>query len=167
MSTLQARVANIDQHLNEGAYIRTGYHWKCESEASTKLFLQQEKWRGTQRYIGILEIDEGVDQPPRVLRNQPEIETEIRNFYSQLYAPRDTMSSRNDIRNFMGEGFQKFENIVQNNVSQHMQNNIERVISKEELMEAIQNGKHGVAPGLSGFSGNFSNFLQRISLGLL
>ena len=167
LSTLQARVANIDQHLNEGAYIRTGYHWKCESEASTKLFLQQEKWRGTQRYIGILEIDEGVDQPPRVLRNQPEIETEIRNFYSQLYAPRDTLSSRNDIRNFMGEGFQKFENIVKTNVSQHMQDDIEKNISREELMEAIQNGKHGVAPGLSGFSREFFKFFAEDLIGFI
>ena len=117
LGTSKARLSNIDQHLNEGAYIRTGYHWKCESEASSKIFLQQEKWRGTQRYIGILEIEEGPNRPPRILRNQPEIETEIRNYYEQLYAPRETASSKEDIRNFMGDGFEVLKDIVERNNS--------------------------------------------------
>ena len=167
LSTLKSRVANIDQHLNEGAYIRTGYHWKCESESGTKIFLQQEKWRGTQRYIGILEVDEGVDQVPRILRNQPEIETEIRNFYSQLYAPHVTNSSREDISDFMGEGFSDFENIVQRNVPLHAQQKLDNVISEEELMQAIQHGKHGVAPGLSGFSREFFKFFAEDLIGFI
>ena len=167
LSALKSRIANIDQHLCEGAYIRTGYHWKCESESSTKIFLQQEKWRGTQRYIGILEVDEGVDQAPRILRNQPEIESEIRNFYSQLYAPRVTNSSREDISDFMGEGFSDFEQIVQKNVSSHVQEKLEEPISEGELMAAIKHGKHGVAPGLSGFSREFFKFFAEDLIGFI
>ena len=33
-------------------------------------------------------------KPTQILGNQPEIETEIRNFYEQLYAPRETASSK-------------------------------------------------------------------------
>ena len=167
LSTFKARLVNIDQHLNEGAYIRTGYHWKCESEASTKLFLQQEKWRGTQRYIGILEIEEGPNRPPRILRNQPEIENEIRSFYEQLYAPRDTRSSKEDIQNFMGDGFQELEDIVQRNVPSHLQSRIDDPITQQELMDAIQNGKHGVAPGLSGFSREFFQFFAQDLIGFI
>ena len=167
LGTSKARLSNIDQHLNEGAYIRTGYHWKCESEASSKIFLQQEKWRGTQRYIGILEIEEGPNRPPRILRNQPEIETEIRNYYEQLYAPRETASSKEDIRNFMGDGFEVLEDIVERNVPSHLQRKIEEPISKLEIMAAIQGGKHGVAPGLSGFSREFFQFFAEDLIGFI
>ena len=167
LSTLNARLTNIDNHLNEGAYIRTGFHWKCESEASSKLFLQQEKWRGTQRYIGILEVDDGPDNPPRIVRNQPEIEREIRDFYEQLYAPRETKSEKDDLRQFMGEGFQELENVVQRNVCLDLKDQIEKKISKAEVMDAIKGGKHGVAPGLSGFSREFFQFFAEDLIGFI
>ena len=80
VETLQGELKIINDHLNEGAYLRTGYNWKCESEAPTKIFLKQEQWRGQQRYIGILELEEGQNRPPRVIRTQPEVEEHISDF---------------------------------------------------------------------------------------
>ena len=56
-ASIRAKLQAVDEHINEGAYIRTGFEWKCESEAPTGIFLKQEQWRGDQRYIGVLELE--------------------------------------------------------------------------------------------------------------
>ena len=76
----------LQAHINQGAYVRTGQHWKCESEAGSKLFFQQERWRGDQRYIGVLEVDAGKeDGSIKLIESQPEIEKEVHRFYKDLY----------------------------------------------------------------------------------
>ena len=84
-----------------------------------------------------------------------------------LNAPRVTNSSREDISDFMGQGLGDFEHIVQKNVSLHVQEKIEETISEEELMAAIKHGKHGVAPGLSGFSREFFKFFAEDLIGFI
>ena len=85
ITPFQKEIPDIDTHLCEGAYIRCGSKWKCESEAPTKVFFQQEKWRGQQRFIGIVEVDGEEPNTVRQIINQPEIESEIRTFYVNLY----------------------------------------------------------------------------------
>merc|ERR550532_3904418 len=77
LTNLQKEILDIDNHINEGAYIRCGQHWKCESEAPTKIFLQQEKWRGQQRFMGIIEVDGDEPGTTKLITNQPEIEAQI------------------------------------------------------------------------------------------
>ena len=67
--------------------IRTGKNWQCESEADPRTFFRSEKYFGEQRYIGILEVatgEEGAELKEVTL--QGEIEDEINDFYSKLYA---------------------------------------------------------------------------------
>ena len=90
ITAVQKDIFDIDTHLNEGAYIRCGASWKCESEAPSKIFFQQEKWKGQQRFMGILEVDGDEPNTTRLITNQPEIENEIRKFYSNLYKKRTT-----------------------------------------------------------------------------
>ena len=78
-------------------------------------------------------MDDGPDNPPRIVRNQPEIEREIRDFYEQLYAPRETKSEKDDLRQFMGEGFQELENVVDRNVCSDMKDQIEKKYQKQKL----------------------------------
>ena len=47
VETLQGELKIINDHLNEGAYLRTGYNWKCESEAPTKIFLNRSNGEGS------------------------------------------------------------------------------------------------------------------------
>ena len=37
------------------------FRGKCECEQGSKLFFQQEKWSGEQRYLGVPEVDAGKD----------------------------------------------------------------------------------------------------------
>ena len=69
----------------------------------SKLFFQQEKWRGDQRYLGILEIDSGKgDGSTKLIESQPEIEAEIHRFYKELYKRRAADTSKEAIKEFMG-----------------------------------------------------------------
>ena len=155
VETLNGELRIINDHINEGAYLRTGYDWKCESEAPTEIFLKQEQWRGQQRYIGILELEEGRNRPPRVIRTQPEIEEQISNFYTDLYRERATESSRDEIKQYLGEGFDILDGICQRNVDPTTMTEIDNPITKQEVLEAIKSGKAGRAPGFSGYTKEF------------
>ena len=146
----------LEAHINQGAYVRTGQHWKCESEQGSKLFFQQEKWRGDQRYLGVLEVDSGIgDGSTKLIESQPEIEEEIHRFYKELYRHRQAETSREDIREFMGEGFEHFENICGKKLPITVQEKLQEPISQDEVMQALQKGQHGKAPGITGFTREF------------
>ena len=118
ITEIEKLLLDIDTQICEGAYIRCGAKWKCESEQPTKIFMQQEKWRGQQRYLGILEVDGDEPGSTRLVTNQPEIETEINNFYKELYRERATQSTDTDLQGFMGDiGYESFHNIAKKNVS--------------------------------------------------
>ena len=152
----QKVIIDIDTHLSEGAYIRCGAKWKCESEAPTKIFLQQEKWRGQQRFIGILEVEGDNPDEVRVVTHQPEIEKQINTFYTELYRKRETSSSESDLKEFMGDvGYESFKNCANKNTPNYIYEQASQELSREEILFAIENGKHGVAPGISGFSREF------------
>ena len=156
LTVLQKKILDIDTHLCEGAYIRCGSRWKCESEAPTKVFFQQEKWRGQQRFIGIVEVDGEEPNEVRQIINQPEIEKEIRTFYANLYRERPTRSSDADLQGFMGEsGYGKFKDIAKKQTSPTFYENSSKPIGSDEVLHAIHHGRHGVAPGISGFSREF------------
>ena len=146
----------LEAHINQGAYVRTGQHWKCESEQGSKLFFQQEKWRGEQRYLGVLEVDSGKgDGSTKLIESQPEIEEEIHKFYKELYRKRPAATSREDIKKFMGGGYENFENILGKKLSSKVQEKLEEPISQEEVMQALMKGQHGKAPGITGFTREF------------
>ena len=156
INNLQKELFDIDTHMCEGAYIRCGAKWKCESEAPTKVFFQQEKWRGQQRFMGILEVEGDDPGTTRQVINQPEIETEIRSFYENLYSERPSTSSDSDLQGFMGDiGYNKFLDSAKKNTTDSLFKEMGQEIGSEEVLHAIKHGKHGVAPGISGFSREF------------
>merc|ERR1712208_201097 len=60
-----------------------------------------------------------------------------------------------NIKDFMGEGFSEFENILDRKLSREMQNSLEKPLSKEEVMQALLKGQRGKAPGITGFTREF------------
>ena len=168
LEVMQKELNDIDTHLCEGAYIRSGANWKCESEAPTKIFLQLEKWSGQQRFIGIVEVEGDEPGTTRQIIHQPEIENEVRSFYENLYKARPTESSDSDLKGFMGdEGYQRFHNIAQRNVSKYTYDSMDENISSDEVLAAISHGKHGVAPGISGFSREFYQSFSKELIGFI
>ena len=101
VEAIRSQLRVTEERINEGAYIRTGYDWKCESEAPTGIFLKQEQWRGDQRYIGVLELEGAPNRAPTVIRTQQEAERAIVDFYGTLYKERPTASSTDNIKEYL------------------------------------------------------------------
>ena len=168
MLVLQKEIKDLESHINEGAYLRCGAKWKCESEAPSKVFFQCEKWKGQQRFIGIIEVDGETPGSTRQIINQPEIENTIRTFYENLYKERPTGSSEEEIKDFMGDAaYDQFHKIYQRNLPLYTQEKLARDLDSEEVLYAIHNGKHGVAPGISGFSREFYKVLSKDLIGFI
>ena len=168
LTVLQKEIKDIETHLCEGAYIRCGAKWKCESEAPSRVFFQCEKWKGQQRFMGIIEVDGETPGTTRQIINQPEIETEIRRFYENLYRERPTNTSDADIHGFMGDAaYKEFKDIVQKKVPSYIYEKISKDLDSEEVLHAIHNGKHGVAPGISGFSREFYQVMGKDLIGFI
>ena len=168
LAVLQKEIKDLETHINEGAYLRCGAKWKCESEAPSKVFFQCEKWKGQQRFIGIIEVDGEIPGTTRQITNQPEIEATIRTFYENLYRERPTSSSEDDIKEFMGDtAYDQFSKIYQRNIPTYTQEKLARDLDSEEVLFAIHNGKHGVAPGISGFSREFYKVLSKDLIGFI
>ena len=163
LSKLESGIDVVNAQLNEGAYVRCGFSWKCPSEQSSKVFFAMEKWRGAQRHLGIVEVDsEDPRSPPKVLLHQPEIETEIQKFYKELYRARPTECTDQSLREFMSaSGYDEFKNSVKRNSTSYDFEKLKSDISAAEVLHAINNGKHGVAPGISGFSREFYKHFQK------
>lgn len=100
-------------------------------------------------------VEEGRNRPPRVIRTQPEVEEHISNFYSDLFRERATKSSRDDIKQYLGEGFDVLDGLCKKNVDLTTMKEIDNPITKAEVLEAIQSGKAGRARGFSGYTKEF------------
>ena len=106
--------------------------------------------------MGIIEVDGDEPGTVRQIINQPEIEKEIRSFYENLYRERPTSSSDEDLQDFMGtSGYNAFKDIAKKQCPPTVYENLGEDISSDEVLAAIMHGRHGVAPGISGFSREF------------
>ena len=91
-----------------------------------------------------------------------------RTFYENLYRERPTNSSEADIKGFMGDtAYDQFNNIFQRKIPVYTQEKLARDLDSEEVLYAIHNGKHGVAPGISGFSREFYQVLGKDLIGFI
>merc|ERR1712004_702073 len=168
VEAIRSQLQVTEERINEGAYIRTGYDWKCESEAPTGIFLKQEQWRGDQRYIGVLELEGAPNRAPTVVRTQQEVERAIVDFYGTLYKERPTASSTDSIREYLGEGYEKLDNIYKRRISASTRETLDTDISEEEVLEAIKQGKPGRAPGMTGYTKEFYRFFSEdLRLGVI
>ena len=64
-------------------------------------------------------------------------------------------------------GYNSFKDSAKKNLAQHIYEMNERPISDDEVLAAIYHGKHGVAPGLSGFSREFYQHFSKDLIGFI
>ena len=71
--------------------------------------------------MGILEVDGDEPNTTRLITNQPEIEQQIHDFYSNLYRKRVTSTTEADLKGFMGDiGYNMFHNSAKNKISPYV-----------------------------------------------
>ena len=96
--------------------------------------------------MGIVEVDGEEPNTVRQIINQPEIESEIRTFYENLYRERPTTSSEDDLQGFMGtSGYYQFKDIAKKQCSPTLYENLSKAICSDEVLHTIQHDRHGVA----------------------
>ena len=118
--------------------------------------------------MGIIEVDGDEPGTTRLITNQPEIEAQINQFYSDLYKKRETNSSDSDLKEFMGdEGYNAFKNCAKGKISPHIFEKNVFPNGEDEVLAAISHGKHGVAPCLSGFSREFYQHFSKDLIGFI
>ena len=118
--------------------------------------------------MGLLEVDGDEPGTTRLITNQPEIESQINSFHSELYRERETQSTDSDLKGFMGdEGYESFHNCARKKISAHIFQKNDLPLSEDEVLAAIFHGKHGVAPGLSGFSREFYQHFSKDLIGFI
>ena len=152
-SNLQTKKAELEKMYSyqaEGAFIRARAQYKIEGEQPSRLFLTLEKFNGVQKHIPKLITEKnGVKT---VLTEQKPIENEITDYYKELFTKK--IHEHPEIENFLAPD--------QANscpkLSDSQRNQMEGLISVEELTKYLKKSKNNVSPGSSGFTNEFYKF---------
>ena len=123
---------------------------KIEGEVPSKYFCNLEKVNAASKYIPKLKID-NPDGTTRNVTKQSEIESEIRNFYQNLYSSKDRLLENTSIEEFLeldqSEIHPKITSIESANMSSK--------ITIEEMKAVLDNSKNNSAPGMTGLTFEF------------
>ena len=92
------------------------------------------------------EVDHKGKEVTRVVRDQEEIEKEVRMFYSNLYSEGKAHIDKDEI-------IRSIETVTK--INEEDAKRLELEITEEEVSSTLKNTKNNVAPGLGGFGGGF------------
>ena len=153
LETFKNELEDLRNKKIEGMNIRSRSTWIKEGEKGTKYFTNLEKRNYINKAMPTLINGEGEN-----IYSQEEIANEVKTFYEQLYKKRDSLD--NNLNESLPNDIPK--------LSQAQKDNIEGMITLEELKETLKNMKNDKSPGSDGFSVEFYKFFfQNIGVFLL
>ena len=117
----------------------------AEGERPSNYFCNLEKYNFTEKTIRKLQKNSGEN-----IYNQKEILEEIRKFYGDLFAKRDSLDE---------EFSKKISEFHLPKLNQTDRNKLDGKLKVEELSEALRNMKNEKSPGIDGFPAEFFTFL--------
>ena len=126
---------------------------KALGEKPSSYFLNLERNSNAQRYITSLVVNKNGQEIQ--INKQKDIETEIRNFYADLYSDKDENLTINNIENFMDEDLERLE---YTKLSEAQALSLEGKITETEMLKVLKKANNDSAPGLSGFTYHFYKF---------
>ena len=146
---------DIFKHEAEGAFVRSRAKYKIEGEKPTKMFCALETYNGVQKYVPQLIVVK--DDTEKIITEQSEIETEIHDFYRDLFECKDNLIVDDEIDAFLGNG----EGAAIPKLSESQKNDMKGTITLEEMTKYLKKTKNNVAPGTTGFTNEFYKFFWR------
>ena len=150
LQTKKVELDNIYAFQAQGAFIRARARYKTEGEKPSRLFCSLEKHNAVQKHIPKLNVVK--DNTNKELTEQKSIENEIFNYYRDLFALKPTEDS--DIESFLTAE----TSASSPKLSESQKNQMERIMTTEELTKHLKKTKNNVSPGTSGFTNEFFKF---------
>ena len=143
LKTKQNELADLRKSKMDGVLIRSRTRWMEEGEKPSRYFLNMEKRNFVNKSISNIVKESNNTQ----LKDSKSILLETRNFYKHLYSNRDTEDTDN-----LESIFEQFE-ITK--LSQVKRDELEGLITYDELKGALKKSKNDKSPGSDGFSYEF------------
>ena len=155
LSAARTRLEEMNKNIAEGAAVRSRARYCIDGEKPSRLFCSLEQKNGAQKFIPSLkvEVKEGENTRVKEIKEQKEIEKEVRNFYGELYSNHDANIKVNSIEEFLEADFDSLPKF-NNEVCASM----EGLLTLEEVTKYLKKTKNNAAPGSSGFSTEFYKF---------
>ena len=126
---------------------RSRARWVGEGEKVSKYFCNLEKRHYTSKIIRKIEKKDGT-----FVTEQDDIVKETKSFYESLYMQEDQI---NDVN--LEDLIQEHEENIPK-LTEKQRNDLEGLISKEEVLSTLKRMKNGTSPGSDGFTVEFYKF---------
>ena len=142
-------VQNIEDERNMVAARRRYEKMQLEGEKPTRYFCSMNKrFQEKAQFEEIIleEVDENGKETTRVVRDQEEIEKEVRTFYCKLYSEGEVQINRDEI-------IKSIETVTK--IDKEDVKRLELEITEGEVSSTLKVTKNNVAPGPGGFGGAF------------
>ena len=139
---LQARrrLAQINQEIAQGAWIRSRAKWDFQADKSTKMYFNLEKSYSTKKHIAQIKDEQG-----KLTTHPGEIVEVFRQFYQNLYSYREIDT---DCLDDLLKNLSLSTDLM---TSKRMA----KLVNKKEIQKAIKITKRGSSPGPDGLPGEF------------
>ena len=138
------------EYQAQGAFVRAKSRYKIEGEKPTKLFCSLEKHNAVQKHIPKLSVFR--DNKEVVITDQKSVENEISEYYGDLFSRKEcSIQSINDfLTPVIAHSCPK--------LSESQKNQMEGLLTSDELTKYLKKTKNNVSPGSSGFTNEFFKF---------
>lgn len=143
----RTELENINLHETNGAAIRSKAMYSLNNEKPSRFFLNLEKNNATSKYINKLIIQ------GKETTNQNEIETEIYNFYKNLYKKQDNDQFDTSIETYLGDQLDNLQKL-----NEQEKQSCEGKITLTEIGNYLKKIRNNKSPGTSGYSGEWYKF---------
>ena len=149
---LEDELKRIEEQTFKGAMIRSRANYMVEGERCTKFFFNLEKTRQKAEEIKSVKNLEG-----KRITDKEGILKEVHGFYNNLFTKQGTKEEDRDY----------LLNNIEEKVSEEDKEMCNKVISQEEIEEALGGMKNGRSPGLDGLGCEFYKVFKNILIPVL
>ena len=151
LAAARDRLKNMHKIIAEGAAVRSRAKYYTDGEKPSRLFCSLEKINGAQKFIPSLKIEvrEGNRTKIEEIKEQKEIEKEVRKFYDN----KDTNIRLDTIEEFLEEDINSLPKL-----SDTEKDSMEGLLTIEEATKYLKKTRNNASPGSTGYSSEFYKF---------
>ena len=151
LQNLKSELENLNNILAQGAAIRARAMYHLDGEAPTRYFCNLEKVNNSQKYISCLKIIK--NDKESILSEQRDIESEIFEFYKELYKNKDSIHTNSSIGDYLSNCA-----FAPTSLTDYQRTSLEGYLTQVEVAKYLKKLRNNKTPGSTGFTGEFYKF---------